>query len=132
MASSNPKIGEEETDLLVHAYLDGELDVASGVTIKRMIEADPAVANHVKDVHALQKALREKFRREPVPPYLKARIDGLVGRKAGGYRPTWTLMAASVALAVALSSSSMWFALQVPASSILAGELIDGHMRSLI
>ena len=132
MVSPNEKIVEEGSDLLVHAYLDGELDVASGVTIKRMIEADPAIANHVKDIHALQRALREKFPREPIPPYLKARIDALAGRKAVSYRPTWTLMAASLALAVALSSTSTWFALQVPAANSLAGELIDSHMRSLI
>jgi anti-sigma factor RsiW len=132
MAPSNGKNIEESADLLVHAYLDGELDVASGMTVERMIEAEPAIASQAKDVHALQTALRARFPREPLPPHLRSRIDALVGKKAFNYRPTWTLMAASMVLAIALSGSSMWFALQAPSSNFLTGELVDSHLRSLV
>jgi anti-sigma factor RsiW len=132
MELPSTETGEAASDLLVQAYLDGELDVANSISVERMIEADPALASRVTDIHALQNALREKFPREPVPPYLKSRIDSALGRNAIRHRPTWTLMAASMVTAIALSSSAMWFALQNPASGVLAGELVDSHMRSLI
>lgn len=132
MAPSNGKNIEEGADLLVHAYLDGELDVASGMTVERMIEAEPAIAKRAENIHALQTALRAKFPRESLPPHLKLRIDALVGKNVVRYRPTWGLMAASLVLAIALSSTSMWFALQAPSSNVLTGELVDSHLRSLI
>jgi anti-sigma factor RsiW len=133
MAPSNGKSIEEDAHLLVHAYLDGELDVASGMTVERMIEADPAIASQAENIHALRTALRSKFPLEALPPHLKLRIEALAGTRTLSYRPTWTLMAASLMLAVALSSSSTWLALQqAPASNVLTGELIDSHLRSLI
>jgi anti-sigma factor RsiW len=132
MVPSNGKNIEEGAGLLVHAYLDGELDVASGIAVEKMIETDPAIAGQAKSIHALRTALRSKFPRESLPPHLKLRIDALAGKRALSYRPTWTLMAASLVLAVALSGSSTWFAFRAPASTVLTAELVDSHLRSLI
>ena len=40
--------------LLVHAYLDGELDAASYLAVERMIDADPALAETVNSIGVLQ------------------------------------------------------------------------------
>ena len=39
------KRDQDGADLLVHAYLDGELDVASAIAIERRIEAEPILAD---------------------------------------------------------------------------------------
>ena len=122
----------ERSDLLLHAYLDGELDVSASVDVERIIASDTVVANNANSIVALQKVLREKVPRERIPPELKSRIEAAIGRRPARRRPTWMLMAASVVAAIALSSTSTWIALQVPPSSTaLANELVDSHMRSL-
>ena len=75
--------------------------------------------------------LRREFPPEPIPSYLKSRIDAAVGTSKRPVRPTWMLMAASVVAAMALSSSSTWLALRTPATNIILAELVDGHMRAL-
>ena len=121
----------EQPDLLLHAYLDGELEVAASVAVERDIQSDPMIAKRASSILALQQVLREKFPREPIPPHLSSRIEAVVGKRATRGRPTWMLMAASVVAAIALSSTSTWLALQAPLTNGAASELIDGHMRSL-
>jgi anti-sigma factor RsiW len=132
MAASTTKPLDGEPGLLVHAYLDGELNAASDLIVGRTIETDPSLADAKNNIGALQKVLRKEFPPQPIPSYLKSRIDAAVGNKKAARRPTWMLVAASVVAAVALSSGSTWLALRAPAAgSILAEELIDSHMRAL-
>ena len=131
MVPSIPRIPDGEIDLLVHAYLDGELDAASYLIVEQMIRADPALGETVNGISALQMALRREFPPEPIPSYLKSRIDAAVGTSKRPVRPTWMLMAASIVAAMALSSSSTWLALRMPATNIIMAELVDGHMRAL-
>ncbi len=131
MPLSIPKTPDGESDLLVHAYVDGELDVASSLTVEQMIDADPALAQTVKEIGVLQKTLRHAFPPEPIPSHLKARIDAAVGKGKRPVRPTWMLMAASVVAAMALSSSATWLALRTSSPNIIMAELVDGHMRAL-
>ena len=131
MASSIPKILDCESNLLVHAYLDGELDAAGYLAVEQMFHADPALAETVNSVGVLQKTLRREFPPKPIPSYLKSRIDAAVGTSKRPPRPTWMLMAASVVAAMALSSTSTWLAVRTPAANMIMAELVDGHMRAL-
>jgi len=124
---------QDSVDLLIHAYVDDELDVATALAIKRRIEAEPSIGDQAADVLTLQTTLRTKFPPEPVPPHLKRKIEGLVqSNKAARYRPTWAAMAASLIVAIALSSTSTWLALTPDPSSAVTSELVDSHLRSLI
>jgi anti-sigma factor RsiW len=118
--------------LLVHAYLDGELDVANALSVQRQIDADPAFAAEAASAAALKNVLRERFPREPVPASLLSRIDATVGRPPRWIQPTWRVLAASVLLAIALSSASTWFALQTPDGDRVVDQVVDSHMRALI
>jgi anti-sigma factor RsiW len=120
------------SSLLLHAYFDGELDTASALSVKRQIEADPRLAAELANISALQKVLRTQFPREPVPGNLRARINAATGWSRWFGRPTWAAMAASVLLAVALSSGSTWMALRAPQADQTVTEIVDGHLRSLI
>ena len=131
IASSISKPVDGESDLLVHAYLDGELDAASYLAVEQMIDANPALSETVNSIGVLQATLRREFPPEPIPSYLKSRINAAVGTSKRPVRPTWTLMAASVVAAMAISSSSTWLALRTPATNIIMTELVDGHMRAL-
>ena len=123
---------QDSGDLLVHAYVDGELDITNGLSIKRQIETDSIVANEAADIQALKAVLRAKFPSEPLPSHLKQKIDKLHRQTGRGYRPTWGSMAAAVLVAIALSSTSTWFAAQTTTSNARTSELVDSHLRSLI
>lgn len=124
---------KQDAALLLHAYFDSELDAASALSVKRQIDADPRLAAELAAISALQRVLRAQFPCEPVSSQLRARIMAATGlnRRLPG-RPTWAAMAASVLLAVALSSGSTWMALRGPEGDQTVTEIVDGHLRSLM
>jgi anti-sigma factor RsiW len=128
---------QQDPALLVHAYVDGELDLANALAVKHQIDGDPALAAEAANASALQKLLRERFPREPVPDNLRARINAKLGRTPrSASRPTWQALAASVLLAVAISSGLTWLAVRGPmgdAGAPLVEEVVLGsHLRALM
>src|SRR5688572_4305935 len=101
----------EEKIQLVHAYLDGELDVPSAIAVGAQIDADPALAAELARSEALRAVIRAKLPPEPVPASLQRRVAAIASVRRW-QRPTWGALAASVALAVFLSGGSTWFALR--------------------
>jgi anti-sigma factor RsiW len=129
MTASDPG---ESNDLLLHAYFDGELDAANALAVKARIDSDRRSATKLANVAALQTVLRARFPREPVPARLRARVNATIGVGRGLRRPTWTAMAASILVAMMLSSGSTWFALQAPRDDQAIGEVVDSHLRALM
>ena len=74
-----PSKSDDNSVLLVHAYLDGELDPVNALGIAQRLSTDPALAAEGERVKALQQLIRERFPREGVPPGLRARIEASVG-----------------------------------------------------
>ena len=126
------KRADDERELLAHAYSDDELDAAGILDAERMIEADAAFARLVTSARTLQITLRREFPPEPLPSHLRSRIDTAVGPQKKTARPAWALLAASIVVAIVLSSSITWLVLRhVPETNILVAELVDSHMRAL-
>jgi anti-sigma factor RsiW len=124
---------KQPSALLLHAYFDGELDTVSALSVKQQIDADPRLATELANISALQKTLRVQFPHEPVSSNLRARIATVTGLNRHPLaRPTWAAMAASIVLAVALSSGSTWMALRAPQTDQIMTEIVDGHLRSLM
>jgi len=126
----------DDPRLLVHAYLDGELDPAHALEIERQIAADPALAAERARVEALRRAIADKLPREAPPPALARRIEAAVGLQARpssrfSSRPSWRALAASVLLAVFASSGATWIALQGGAGTT-ADTVVADHMRALM
>jgi anti-sigma factor RsiW len=119
--------------VLVHAYFDGELDVASALGVKEQIDANPLLAAELANATALRDALRRHFPPEPIPTRLAQRINSAIGVRRLPARPTWLALAACVLLAIGVSSGSTWLALQRsgPAPDRIVEEVVDGHLRSL-
>src|SRR5438034_3543982 len=91
----------DDPTLLVHAYVDGELDPAHAIELERRFAADPALAAERDRVEALRRLIRERLPREAAPPALVRRIEAAVGlRRQQPARPSWRALAASVALAM--------------------------------
>ncbi len=119
----------QDLGMLVHAYLDGEVDVADAAAIKQQIDANPALATRLENYTALQNALRTRLPREQITPSQLARINTAIVTRRSWARPTWGALAASILLAVALSSGSTWLVLRsdqtrLPASGNAAGDRV--------
>ena len=107
----------DDPSLLVHAYLDGELDPAHALEVERRLATDPALAAERARVEALRALIAERLPREAPPPDLVRRIEAAVGARPArsawrASHPSWQALAASVLLALFIGSGSTWFALR--------------------
>jgi anti-sigma factor RsiW len=131
----------EDPSLLVHAYLDGELDPANALEVERRLAADPALAAERARVEALRSAIAERLPREAPPPELLRRIETAIGARPLPARfsarrlashPTWRALAASVLLALFVGSGSTWLALRPEPKSGTPDLLVASHLRALM
>jgi anti-sigma factor RsiW len=127
-----PSTAPDDPTLLVHAYIDGELDPAHAIEIERRLSTDPALAAERDRVEALRRAIREKLPREAPPPGLARRIEAALGLQREPARPSWRALAASVALAVMVGSGTTWLALRPGPADVTADMVVAGHMRALM
>jgi len=125
---------DDNSALLVHAYLDGELDPANALSVAQQIDKEPALAAEAERVKALQQSIRERLPREEAPPGLRSRIEASVGglrRDRTG--PSWRALAASIALTAIVTSSSTWFMAGSQQQPTMIGDvLVSDHIRALM
>ena len=118
--------------LLVHAYLDGELDPAHALEIERQMAANPAMAAERERIEALRRVIGERLPREAPPPGLARRVETAVGLRREAVRPSWPALAASVVLAALIASAATWFVLRPAPADAMASMIVAGHMRALM
>jgi anti-sigma factor RsiW len=123
----------EDPTLLVHAYLDGELDPAHVLEIERRLVSEPALAAERDRVEALRRVIHERLPREAPPPGLARRIEAAIGGAPSrpSSQPSWRALAASVVLGMFVASGATWFALR-PGAEATANLVVASHMRSLM
>jgi anti-sigma factor RsiW len=142
---------EGEVELLLHAYVDGELDAAAVLEIERRLAADPALAREHARLASLRRLI-QGLPREPAPPRLRnavlaiaapgpatsvlplpgrsRQMTGLLSRRSG------FAMAASLVLGVALGSSLTYVlsgrvGREDPSTAALDAA-VAGHLRGLV
>ena len=72
---------KEQSLLLIHAYVDGELDPTSALAVAQQIEAEPELAAARDWIVALQDLIRVRYSREVPPSGLRARVETAVERE---------------------------------------------------
>ena len=82
--------------ILIHAYLDGELDSVDAIEMKKRIGADPSLGAECERIEALRQLMRDRMLREAPSPELRGRIESAIGMKAAAQRPSWRALAASI------------------------------------
>lgn len=121
----------EDSLLLVHAYLDGELDPANALAFESRMASDPALAAECERVEALRRAMRDRLPREPLPPGLRARIEKSVGvRRAPEF--SWRALAASIAITAVVASGSTSLLVSRNQVDTTREAVVAGHIRSLM
>ena len=132
MTHSKP---DDKSVLLVHAYLDGELDPANALGITQQMDKEPALAAEAERVKALQQLIHERLPREATPPGLRGRIEASVGglRKDRGRLSSWRALAASIAVTAIVTSTSTWLVVQSQQQpTMVADALVSDHIRALM
>ncbi|HEY2135130.1 MAG TPA: anti-sigma factor [Xanthobacteraceae bacterium] len=118
--------------LLVHAYCDGELDPANALVFERRMAQDPRLAAERDRVDALKRAIG-KLKPAALPPAaLRARVENAVGLRGRALRPTWSALAASVVVAVMVSSAATWSVLAPGRAGLVEDEVVGSHIRALM
>jgi anti-sigma factor RsiW len=116
--------------LIIHAYVDGELDPANALEIERRFEAEPTLASERDRVTALRNVLRERVTRERAPAALRQQLESRIGRNRE--RPFWRMLAAAVLLAALVASGATWLVVRGNAPNVTPNLIVASHMRALL
>jgi anti-sigma factor RsiW len=122
----------EEDRLLVHAYVDGELDLPSALALEKRIAVDRELVAERDRVLALHNALQTLIEPERPSPALRARIETAVGLRRRLRPPPFMAMVASVVVAAVLGSMATFLAIGSRSEDSLADTVVSDHIRSLM
>jgi anti-sigma factor RsiW len=132
MTNSISSSSSDNSIQLVHAYMDGELDLTAALSIEEKIATDPRLAAERDRIIALREAVQQNLPRDPIPPALQRRIENTIGLRQETSHPTWRALAASVVLAVLVTSSSTWLFLDTKVPQTMEDAIVAGHIRALM
>jgi anti-sigma factor RsiW len=132
----------QETQDLIHGYVDGELDLVRSLEIERHIEGCASCSRSYRTQQDLKGALQAVPLRFTASSDLRRRIRSAVreagepasSRRAFNWLPTWTWAGAVAALTlVAVLSWNLARISRAPSGDeLVAQEVIDSHVRSLM
>jgi anti-sigma factor RsiW len=138
-----------QTQNLLHAYLDGELDLVRHLEIEHHLADCRACTEAHESQLALRTALGSAGLYQRAPAELKERLHGLLGKesqtppvpspaprtdRSGRRWLSLTALAASVAvllLGLGVLGSTLWRS-QLPTDDQLVGEVVSSHVRSTL
>ena len=129
----------QQTQKLIHAHHDGELDIAATVQLDEHLSDCPRCAGLSQSLSKLSAVLRNDALRFEAPPDLRQRIlaataqaaqaeDDVTSRQPWFRRAGWAVAAATAIVALIL-------ALQIPrraADDRMIAEITSSHVRSLL
>jgi anti-sigma factor (TIGR02949 family) len=127
---------------LLHAYLDGELDLVRSLEIEEHLKTCPDCAQELRSHQTLRRAFRSANLYERAPASLHSRIRASLAREAGaaakrvvsiGRREFWNWVAVAAAIILAVLLVLRLFPgrdarLQ---SNLVAEEIVASHIRAL-
>jgi anti-sigma factor RsiW len=120
-----------DNSLLVHGYLEGELDPAHALELERALAADPALAAERDSTQALSDLIRDRLAYERASSELRGRIESAVGLRRARARPTWGMLAAASVLIAVMASGTTWLTMR-PLQTEAAEMVVADHLRALM
>jgi anti-sigma factor RsiW len=129
----------EKARVLIHAFIDGELDAASTIELEAQIDASPALQQELARLIALQSSVQTHATRFNAPPRLTQRVFAAfpvpkTDAIPAGISPWWRSIAIGTtitAMALLLWSLSSTFVGRDYRPTLL-DEVVSAHVRSLM
>ena len=137
MTEPGTPLPADDEELLLNAYLDGELDAAAVLSMDRRLSGDARLRANYERLSALKGAVAAGVPRETASQSLRNKIALIAATPVVPLRPAgrlfdWRQMAASVLVAGVLASGATTLLVQ-PASDLSAmGSLVAEHRRALL
>jgi anti-sigma factor RsiW len=130
--------GERDNNLLLHAALDGELDMAAMLDFERRLGEEPALAAEYQRLMALRQAIG-KLPKTQVSDDFRARMAAIATevKKVPDVSPVnawigdWRPMALAACLALMLGSGFTFLTLPARGPDVMQ-DLVAGHVRGMI
>jgi anti-sigma factor RsiW len=130
MTSQSPD-RPQDSQTMLHAYFDGELDAADSLAFEQSMAKDAALAGRYRSLLALRQLMRDSLPRPAVPGLLRAQMIERYARPAGP-ASAWRTMAASLLIGAFLASG-LTYALVAPRPQYRISEaILAAHQRSLL
>jgi anti-sigma factor RsiW len=124
----------EETRILVHALVDGELDAGHAREVEAHLESCPDCAAQLRDYRVMRQALSAPALRHRAPAALRARIEGALPARravAPSRRSLLQGLAMGSVLSGALAASLVVFVTRQEEDQRILGDVVSAHLRSL-
>jgi anti-sigma factor RsiW len=129
----------EMARMLLHAYIDGEIDATSTLELQSEIEASPALRQEMDRLSALHHLIKTRATRFNAPPRLskslhtdlsRARTDSISLGVSSWWR-TLAIASSAAAVALLLWALGSSFVYREPRSAVVE-EVVNAHIRSLM
>jgi anti-sigma factor RsiW len=125
----------EETSILLHALIDGELDAGHAREVEGHVAACPRCASEWRECQELRQVLATPALRYQAPASLRARIEGTLpsprAHSAMSRRSLFKGFALGTAGSAALAASLVLFVVRSEGDRRLLGDVVSAHLRSL-
>ena len=129
---ASPDVVADER-LMLHAYVDGELDASTALDFERRIATNPQLKDELRRLQRLHTALSEHVTKDVASEALHQRIAGIAHPSKPVVRNfDWRALAASIVIASCLASGATYLAMMPGRSPNDVASIVAGHQRSLL
>jgi anti-sigma factor RsiW len=126
----------EQNELLLNAYIDGELGPIEAARFERRLVKESGLAAEVDARRALRDRLRSGLAEDVPSDDLRRRILASVGgaeeRKASSWARSWSSLAASFLVGALLGGGLIFGALNDRGGEDVANQVVSAHIRALM
>ena len=134
-----------ESEILLHALIDGELDAGHARDVEAHVAACSACADKLQAFSAMREAIAAANLKEAAPASLHSRLDAALPpevARADGWRKSWSSwrsswrsffggLAIGTALSAAVAASLVIAVIRNDQQQVTASEIVSAHLRSL-
>ena len=121
-----------QDELLLNAYVDGELDPIEATRFEQRLQSDNALDARVETLRALRGALRSDLAEDIPSPELRRRIMAKLSPPPRADRNSWMALAASFLVGAVLAGVTSFGVLNYRTSDDLAEQVVSAHVRGLM
>jgi anti-sigma factor RsiW len=122
----------KEDELLVNAYLDGELPPLEADRFEQRLSSEPQLVAEIEAYRLLRAALRSDLEEDLPSSDLRNRIQSRLNLPRPGRSRSWGALAASFLAGAVLAGTLTLGALHHQTGSEVASEVVSAHIRALM